>query len=947
MKKALKIILISLASLLVVFLLAVSVLMWVVLTPERLTPIVQKQLSESLACEASIDSVELTFFSSFPILELKSSNLLLKNPLPGNPTDTLLYASRVEGRVSLRELLFHRRVIVDELNLHDVLLSAYIAPDGRASYDIMLPDDTPDTTAFELPFESVDLHKVVITNARILYYDTPMDMTIDLYPVQAEISMNMKGSEAKGNLVADAGNFSFYWDSLQYVLQEPLQLSTPWSFDMNDDKLVLNKGSFTLDSLDFGLSVLVDNIPEKDAMFVDVDFASLPLRVKPVLQLLELPWGSMLEGITMDGIVLLDGEFKGMMGGGQQPQLILDIDFEACDFAYEGLPYKLFDMSGKARVDMDMNDSDKWFVEVTEFDAGTGKSRLAGSGLIDQLMGDMRFDLKVVARLNLDDLKPMLPDDMPISIEGKAKGDARIGFLYSEFMNDAYDKMEISTRFELRDLLANYDTIRVESPLLYADIKMPNRKQSSMSFIDMTINAATLNLQQGSNTKGDIDSLRLKLTSSNPMLNDIRSTIDFSVASLTGNMDSLLASTKHTAGRVHLDMNLKDSVFVPTGRIKLQSGSFTTPMLPETVHIPIIDLDFSTDGFDIRDSRLQLGASDFSLQGQLSNLEAYMKNTGLLKGDFDFRSTTTDVNQLMAMTSGLGQDTMNTDTVDMNLEAKITSTNGGPFMVPKGIDITLRANVDEAYFAKDTLRQVEGSVTIKDGDLVMESMLFTASAARMQLTGLYRTPRTNHIFMGLDFHLLDIEIAELLAMIPDIDSIMPMLRSFDGKGEFHLAIETYVDSTYRVKPSTIRGVSSLRGEDLVLMDGETFAEIARNLQFSRKAENKVDSISAEFTIFRKEVDIYPFLIVMDRYKAVVSGRHTMDMNFDYHISLIESPLPFKLGVDVKGNLDDYKVRLVPRKYGDLYRPARRNSLQEKQMDIRRMIREALQDKVKE
>lgn len=51
----------------------------------------------------------------------------------------------------------------------------------------------------------------------------------------------------------------------------------------------------------------------------------------------------------------------------------------------------------------------------------------------------------------------------------------------------------------------------------------------------------------------------------------------------------------------------------------------------------------------------------------------------------------------------------------------------------------------------------------------------------MQLTAMYRTPRPNHIFIGLDYHILDMEISELLKMIPDVDTIMPMLRSFGGK----------------------------------------------------------------------------------------------------------------------------------------------------------------------
>lgn len=87
---------------------------------------------------------------------------------------------------------------------------------------------------------------------------------------------------------------------------------------------------------------------------------------------------------------------------------------------------------------------------------------------------------------------------------------------------------------------------------------------------------------------------------------------------------------------------------------------------------------------------------------------------------------------------------------------------------------------------------------------------------------MYRTPRKNHIFVGMDYHMVDIEIKELLSMFPAIDSMMPMLRSFGGRGEFHMAVETYTDSLYKPKKSTIR-VTSLRGEDLVLMDGETFS----------------------------------------------------------------------------------------------------------------------------
>jgi hypothetical protein len=79
----------------------------------------------------------------------------------------------------------------------------------------------------------------------------------------------------------------------------------------------------------------------------------------------------------------------------------------------------------------------------------------------------------------------------------------------------------------------------------------------------------------------------------------------------------------------------------------------------------------------------------------------------------------------------------------------------------------------------------------------------------------------------------------------------------------------------------------------------------------------------------------------------VEGKHNLDMTFDYHISLTDSPLPIQLGVDVKGNLDDMKIRLAKCKYANMYRPAQRNELDVKKLELRKLIRDALTAKVRE
>ena len=70
-KKALKITAISLASVLAVLLLAVAVAIYFVFTPQKITPVVLNAANNNLQAHLDMESVELTFFSTFPRFGLK------------------------------------------------------------------------------------------------------------------------------------------------------------------------------------------------------------------------------------------------------------------------------------------------------------------------------------------------------------------------------------------------------------------------------------------------------------------------------------------------------------------------------------------------------------------------------------------------------------------------------------------------------------------------------------------------------------------------------------------------------------------------------------------------------------------------------------------------------------------------------------------------------------
>jgi hypothetical protein len=365
----------------------------------------------------------------------------------------------------------------------------------------------------------------------------------------------------------------------------------------------------------------------------------------------------------------------------------------------------------------------------------------------------------------------------------------------------------------------------------------------------------------------------------------------------------------------------------------------------QDIQIPEIDFAYTNRECKIEQSKLIIGNSDFALTGELRNIGRWLRNKATLEGEMSFISEQTDADELLSLLSadqGSEEEAPADEAIRQEGEEALEETSE-PFLVPTNVDLVLNTQIKKANAFGQTATNLGGKIYVKDGTLVLEEMGFICNAAKLQLTAMYRTPRRNHIYVGFDYHMLDVNIQELVNMIPQIDSMMPMLRSFKGEAEFHLAAETYTNAQYQIKPSTIRGAASIFGKDLVVMDNETFSTISKLLMFSKKTENKVDSISAEMTIYKKEIDVYPFCVSIDNYMVALGGRHNLDMSFNYDVNVLS---PIYLGVNVSGNLDDLDIKLAPCRFAKDFKPLFHRKVDTQSAEIRSMIRESMRRNVK-
>ncbi len=994
MKKFIKVFLIAFLSLLAVLILTIGIAWWIIFTPERITPIVRKQADKYLTCQSEIGEVELTFFSSYPNFGLKIKQFTLINPMRGAYSDTLLMVEELTGIIDAVAWWDTKEIVLVGLELSGGSINVFSDSLGNTNYDVFSTDtaSSPETgTKTILPV--IDIQDVVLDHVNLHYNDLSTNLNALIQNLDAKLTGTVTSDNISGNLEVSRSMISLEFAGEKYLEQASINFNVPVDLIPSRQFINLKNARFSINDLELWLNGSLENDTVHQSLSTDIGYTFSSWQVSTILALVPTSFHSYLDGIELDGFLTSEGSIKGQLNDSLMPLMDIHLTLENGVMEYDDFPLPLHDIQGDINFYSDLKSDDLSYLRINRFNASTPQSNVKVRGMVNHLFSDIACDLTMQPSLRLDEFAPMIPDSMNVDISGRANGQIRSKFTLSQLKKMQLERMKFSGNITLSDLDAAYDSLSLQTNHTSIDFALPNRKASTPNtkFAFASISSQKLSASKLESYNAYLNNSSITLETS-----DVRDTTripdiicSFAMDSLYAGMDTLSIAIAKPDGKISLfprykrpdqprillsynsgqfisamgenSASLKDisldadiqndntqkDIFLQwmvKGFIDMNQGSIALSGSPHPIEIPAVKMDFEPETFNIEEASIKFDKSDFQLSGEASNILSYFRGDSILRGNFSFVSNTTDITQMMAFTSGLGSE--DTTSVEQAEASSDDSTYTGPYMVPEGIDLLLNTNIKTATLGIDTISDIIGDVRVKDGVLVLDGLTLQTPGARIQLTSMYRTPRKNHIYMGLDYHMLDIEIGELLNMIPDIDTLMPMLRSFAGEAEFHIAIETYVDSLYNIKLSTLRGASSIRGSNLVLMDGETFSDIANKLKFNKKTENKVDSLSAEFTIFRNEIDIYPFLIVMDKYKAVVAGRHNTDMSFKYHVSLVESPVPVKLGVDLNGNIEDLNVDLAKCKYAEFYRPAHRGVVENKQLELMQMIRDILMQKVK-
>ena len=397
--------------------------------------------------------------------------------------------------------------------------------------------------------------------------------------------------------------------------------------------------------------------------------------------------------------------------------------------------------------------------------------------------------------------------------------------------------------------------------------------------------------------------------------------------SIIARMGDMGGGMKKGIIRVQAD-KVRDSLWIPSGSVRFSRFVAKVPQCALPVHFNSTVVKVGDRQISLDRAAVRIGSSSVFLTGTVRNLYGAMRHGRMLRAELDVKSRNLNLNQLIrAFTPySAGEQEIETDTVS-TAQLRL-------FEVPDRISFDLTTDIDRLRFGEYVFRDIEGKAELKDSHIYLENLTLTAlDDATLNASLIYKAASSRFGYAGFDIKVKDIDIASLVEATPAVDSLVPMLESFKGKVQVDVAAEGVLDSMLNIKIPSLRSAVYIRGDSLVLMDGKTFAEISKKLMFKNKQENLIDSISVNITVEDGSVNIYPFLVEIDRYQAAVGGVQNLDMSFDYHISLLKSPLPFKAGLNIRGTPDDMRFGIGRAKYKNAVTPVETMKVDSARMNL--------------
>ena len=427
-----------------------------ILTPEQLTPLVERYANDYLDADVKMESIDATFFSTYPRIGIRIKNGYIvshtfhsADSVEVSRRDTLLEFSELDAVSSLHFLLAGK-IRIGQIYATDAVIRLHTDSIGRSNWQIIREkiDENQDSIANEEADTEVSLRRLWLDNAKFIYSDRHKNKFIKLggLNLRADGNMDLKALSIDVNLTDTTTTIRI--GNTRYLSRLALGLNGHLDYDIDNDYYQFKDAKLKVGVIDLDLGGWLHF--DDDTMRMDLNYALSTPSAKTLFEY--LPQNLISTPVDVRaGAVSLTGSLKGDYNENLSPVFSCNALIDSVNAKYEGMPYEIEDITAKVDVLADAQRPDSSFVNMDILHFKGAKTEVTAMVSVSSLLADPDVDCKVDAHIDL----PTFTEIFPIAnTEMRGDVDANISahFKFSDIKEGFSDRIRAEGTLDIDSL---------------------------------------------------------------------------------------------------------------------------------------------------------------------------------------------------------------------------------------------------------------------------------------------------------------------------------------------------------------------------------------------------------------------------------------------------------------------------------------------------------------
>ena len=588
-RKLIRVSAITVGALLLTGFVVVAFVINYVFTPDKLTPIVLNVANRSLDADLKVESVELTFFSTFPQFGLKVDegflvSKVLNDSLP-QKTDSLLAFKECVLIVNPLDYFLKNKISVYNLSLKNVAVYAYRNKTGKANWEIV--KTSSDTLAVEKDtisqnkFDSeIDIRQVELEHANLIFDDRNTEVYSRIDDVDLRLKLALTKGVSSLGVEFENKNILFWQQGELLINKVAASLQTDIEIDRSTALWTLKNTGLTINGIRLDVNGELKRDTVTKMVGVNLKYGLHAPSMETVMNM--IPEAYVKRGqISAKGEVKVNGTLEGNYGNKQLPAISLNIKINDASARYEGLPYGIDNFTADFESYIDLMRRNPSFLNLKILHFEGAHTKILADAKVEDLLIDPLITLHTESTVDLDALAKTFPLQENVTIRGKLDAGLNLKCRLSSLKKQDIGRIRLGGRLALKDFELK-DTAKDFNFLGNADLKFSDSEtlQAELDIREIILNSRKF--------VSEIDRMKAKVVSTNPQdttkivtlqceleMNKLRANIGDSLKIYSGKTTGTgeLAPKEQNSAMPMISFSMRtDSLFFNANETKLALG---------------------------------------------------------------------------------------------------------------------------------------------------------------------------------------------------------------------------------------------------------------------------------------------------------------------------------------------------------------------------------------